>query len=91
VSYINDVICSLQKAYLGELEHAQEVRGFPEASTDHDLRSKSWIIDWAVVEFPKDRAQSFVCCHQYIISSNSNIPKSEWDSQGLVLLGRLRQ
>ena len=30
-------VCSLQKAYLGEVEHVQEVYGLPEASTDHDL------------------------------------------------------
>jgi len=41
VSYINDVACSLQKAYLDGAEHVQEVHGLPKASTDHDLPKDS--------------------------------------------------
>ena len=52
---------------MGEVEHVKEVHGFPEASTDHDLPKDGW----AVVEFPKDRPQTIVCCLQDIISSNT--------------------
>ena len=37
VSHINDAVCSLQKAHLGEVEHVHEAHGVPKASTDHDL------------------------------------------------------
>ena len=40
--------------------------------------TKRWIIDWAVEEFPKDSAQTIVCCLQDIISSNTGYHPKVW-------------